>query len=176
MVARERARIVGSNRQELLAPLVPGQSRTRQHGLELLFLARHRVRVAAADPDGHGRDADVLLRTVDRARIRQHQGPRVRRQLRPFAQKSASMGRGGDGRRRVYPHGASLLHGRVPRHAGDQLGRRRRSVSRDFVPVFHRLPVAVGPARILGNHGWDQYRKAGAVGRADDSVHPPRRQ
>ncbi len=175
VVARKRSRIVRSDRQELLAALVPRESRARQHGLELFVLARHRVGVAAADPDGHRRDADVLLRAFDRARIRQHQGFAVRRQLRPHAEKSASMGGGGNGRRRVHPHGASVLHRRVPRRSRDQLGSRRRTFPADVVPVVHRLPAAVGPARVLGDHRRNQYREAGAIRRADDPIPAARR-
>ena len=74
MVAQQRSRSVRGDRQELLAALVPRQGRPRQHGLELFLLARHGLRRAAAHPDGYRRDADVLLRAVNRARLRQHQG------------------------------------------------------------------------------------------------------
>ena len=46
--------------------------------------------------------------------------------------------------------------------AGVELGHRRRDAAPDALPLFHRLPPALGPARLLGGHGRHQHRLLGA--------------
>ena len=59
---------------------------------------------------------------------------------------------------RVPPHDAGLLLGRVSRAPPVQLGRRRGAAVTDVALVVHRIPPAMGPARLLGDHGRNQYR------------------
>ena len=148
--AGERARGGRGDRPEPLAALVSQQGRDRERALELLALARHGGRVAVPDPARDRDAADVLLRAVGRARVLEHEGPALRRQLRLAAAQSASLGGASHGGHDVPPHGARLLHRRLPGPSRAQLARRRRAPAGDAPALLHGLPAALGPARLLG--------------------------
>ena len=63
-----------------------------------------------------------------------------------------SVGRPPDGVLRLPPHDAGLLPRRLQAAARVQLGGRRRAPVHDDHAELHRLPAAVGPDRLLGDH------------------------
>src|SRR5262245_32368586 len=67
-------------------------------------------------------------------------------------------------------NGAGVLHRRLPRNAGAELGGGRGAAAGHADALVHRLPAAVGPAGLLGDHGRHQYRKPGAVARTDRAL------
>ena len=158
VVARERARIFRGDRQQPVAALVSGQGGAHQHVVELFAVAGGRVRLAVRHPDGHRRDVDVLLRALHRTRLRQYQGSAIRRELRAAAAQSASMGRRRDGGVGLYPHGAGVFYRRLSRRPGAELAGRSSLAAGHADALVYRLFAALGPARLLGDHGRNQYR------------------
>ena len=73
------------------------------------------------------------------------------------------LGRAPDGVLRVPAHDAGLLPRRLQAAARVQLGRRRRAPVLHHRPVVHRLPAAVGPDRLLGDHHRQQHRQLRAA-------------
>ena len=127
------------------------------------------------------RPAAVPLRAVGRARLCVDQGHRVRRHVRLVDPLGAPLRRAPDGRRGVPAPGARVPDRRLQeRHragpaARVELGDRRRDAAPDAAPVVHRLPAAVGPARVLGRHGRHQHRLVDSVRRADGARAAARR-
>ena len=107
----------------------------------------------------HGLAADARLhagagRGVRVDREARGGGPvRGLRPLRPPLEREPARAR------RLPPHAARLLHGRLPRRARAQLARRPRPARRDRRVELHGIPAAVGPARLLGGH--DRHRDGG---------------
>ena len=112
---------------------------------------------------------------VGRARVLEHEGPRLRGQLRLAAAQPASLGGASHGGHDVPPHGPRLLHRRLPGPARAQLARRRCAPPGDAAAFLHWLPAAMGPARLLGRDRRHQHRPRSAAGRRLDSVPPPGR-
>ena len=148
-------------------------ARPRSTGTTRSGSARSRRRCSCCSSLSGGAAA-VPLRAVGRARLRLGQGHRVRRDVRlvdPLGapHRGAPHGRGG-----VPAPGARVPDRRLQerRRAGAaarvELGDRRRDAAADAVPLVHRLPAAVGPARLLGGHRRHQHRLVGPGRRADD--------
>jgi hypothetical protein len=53
-----------------------------------------------------------------------------------------------------------VLHRRVQTPARVQLGNRHRIISADPGIELHRLSLAVGPTRVLGDYGWHEHRRS----------------
>ena len=120
-----------------------------------LLLAARPLRAAAAVP----------LRAVGRARLRVGQGHRVRRHVRLVDPLRAPHSRAPDGRGRLPAPGARVPDRRLQERrrpgaaARVELGASASSMLlADAVPLVHRVPAAVGPARVLGGHRRHQHR------------------
>ena len=81
------------------------------------------------------------------------------------------VGRPPDGVLRLPAHDAGLLPRRLQAAARVQLGRRRRAAVPDDHAELHRLPAAVGPDRLLGDHDRHEHgRLRAAVQHADQAA------
>ena len=134
------------------------------------WLGTHQRRAAAA-ARGLGPAADVPVRALGRARLRLGQGHRVGRHVRLVDPLRPPPLRAPDGRSGLPAPGARvpdrrLQERRRPRPAPRvELGDGRRDAAADAVPLLHRLPAAVGPARLLGGHRRHQHRGVDPVRR-----------
>ncbi len=149
--------------------------------VELLLLARHRVGGAAAAARPVGAAAALPLHPLGRTGVRLGQGHRVRHHVRLVDPRGPPDLGAPHGRGRLPAPRARLPDRRLQeRHrpepeAGVELGHRRRDAAPDALPVVHRIPAALGPARLLGRHGRHQHRLVGAPDRARDARAADRR-
>ena len=105
------------------------------------------------DPGHHRHFADALLPPFRAASLRRHEGPAVRRLLRAVPAQSAPLVGARDGFL-VFAHMFKVFYrGAYPHTARIQLGRRHRAAADHAAAQLHRLPAALGPAGILGDHG-----------------------
>ena len=146
--ARARAAVV----QQRLPARVPGQDPEARAAPALLVPARVHRRGAVRHPARHRRVPDVRLHAVGRLRVRRHAAPEDRRRLRAADPQRAPLGGAPDGARRRAAPRARLLRRRVQEAARVQLGHRRDAAAAHARLLVHRLPAAVGPARVLGGH------------------------
>ena len=82
----------------------------------------------------------------------------------------APLGGASDGAVRDAAHVPRVLHRRLQTPARIQLGARRRAVSADAGPEFHRLSAAVGPTRVLGDHRRHEHRRLRADHRSQAEI------
>ena len=159
------------DRLQLHAALVPGEGLQALARLELLLLARHDQRRAAAAARGLGPAADVPVRALGRARLRLGQGHRVGGHVRLVDPLGPPPLRPPDGRGGVPAPGARVPDRRLQerRRARPaprvELGDGRRDAAADALPLLHRLPAALGPAGVLGGHRRHQHRRLDPVRR-----------
>ena len=136
--------------QQLLPPRVPGQDSGPGAAAALLVPARVHRRGAVRDPGRHRRVPDVLLHAVADRRVRRHATPQDRRRLRPAHPQRASLVGASHGAGHRAASRARLLCGRVQAATRVQLGDRRDTAAAHPRFVLHRIPLALGPAELLG--------------------------
>ena len=85
--------------------------------------------------------------------------------LRPPPLRPPHGGRGVPPPRAGLPDRRLQERGRARPAPRVELGQRGRDAGPDPLPVVHRLPAALGPARLLGGHGRHQHRRVGPLGR-----------
>ena len=160
-------------RLELPAALVPGEGLQGLARLELLVLARHRLGAAL-----------LLLLVLSGLPLLFLYVPSVERAYGSVKdiEYVVTFGSWIRAVHRISAHlmvAAVFLHlvrvfltgayknGVGPRPAARvELGDRRRDAAADALPVVHRLPAALGPARLLGGHRRHQHRVVDPVRRA----------
>jgi len=130
----------------------------------ITFIPRHHHLHRVPGPDGDRGGVDVFVHSVSRTRLLEHQGPRQHCELRMAPQTAAPDLRPPHGGAGLPPHVPGLSHrllqGRRDRSVGAplQLGAWCHTAGADAAPQLHRLPPALGPARLLGDHGGNQHR------------------
>src|SRR3954451_6466232 len=151
-------------------PRPPARREVRVHllprRLELLPLPR-------ADRDR--RLPDVLLRPVGDAGVYEHPRDPEPGDVRITHEERPPVGRPPDGLLRLPAHDAGLLPRRLQAAARVQLGRRRGAAVPHDHAQLHRLPAAVGPDRVLGDHHRHQHGRLRAVVQHAHQAHPARR-
>ena len=95
--------------------------------------------------------------------------------LRPPPLRPPHGGRGLPPPRARLPDRRLQERGRARPAPRVELGHRRRDAAPDPLPLLHRLPAALGPARLLGGHGRHQHRRLDPLRRAPHPRAPDRR-
>ena len=154
---RRAIALLRGHEQRLPAP-APGARPPARGQVRLHLLPRRPVVLLLPRADRDRRLPDVLLRAVVDAGLRRHPAHPGRGAIRAADAQHPSLGSAPDGLLRLPAHDARLLPRRLQAAARVQLGRRRAAALLHRRPVVHRLPVAVGPDRLLGDHHRQQHR------------------